>query len=326
MSRRIATTLSLAAVAALAAAGSASAATLKGTVVHRSSNSHSFVVADAHGAMTAIHASRTPGVGRKVVVRARQLRNGTFAATSIRRGARVHRARVRGVVTYVDHRKGAFVVSARGVSLVVRNRRATARAAAATDPSTTLPDPGTTVTVTTTVDDQGDLENEGVQDQGQTTEPTDLEGKILSIDTAARTLTLSADDNEDLAGASVVVHLPDTFDMTAFQVGDQVEIKATLQPDGSYLAVGSSQDANKQEADSSGDDQGDNSQSGDNNGADDHGADNGTQQQGDDDAKTGTTAPTTSTSSGTSGDANSGSGSTSGGSGDGGGSGSGSDG
>lgn len=255
MSRRITFTAALAAIATMALAGNAAAATVKGTVVHKSARSHSFVVASKTGRLTAVHARRSPRVGRSVVVRARRLSNGTLSATKVRSGARRTRAKVRGTVTYVDRRTRSFVVSARGVSLVVHRHRAAGRAVAATE---ILPPVGSVVTVTSNLADDGDIEAEDVQEHGEDTGGTELEGHILAIDTAARTLTLSADDDDELKGAQIVVSLPDTFDITRYQVGDELELVATLNPDGTYTAVGSSKNGDGKEADDQEHEQGDN--------------------------------------------------------------------
>lgn len=272
MSRTITSTILLAATATMAFAGSATAATtVKGTVVHTSARSHSFVVASPAGALTAIHAKRNPKVGRTVTVRTRRLGNGTLSATKVRSGARRTRARVRGTVTYVDRARRSFVVSARGVSLVVHRSRAGKRAVAAAAPA--LPAIGDVVTVTSRFDRHGDLEEHGVRHHGEDDGTIELEGRILAIDPDARTLTLSADDEGELPG-SVVVHVPDTFDITAYKVGDELELRATLEADGTYTAVGTSQNGDDQEADDAEHEQGDD-------GGDDH---SGEDRSGDDHA------------------------------------------
>src|SRR5438132_330238 len=110
------------AVASLALAGGASAATLSGVVVHKNSHAHSFVLASRGGHMTAVHGAAA--VGHRAKVAASRLRNGTFKARSVRVGRAARHARVRGVVTYASARRHMFVVSSRGVSLLVHSARA----------------------------------------------------------------------------------------------------------------------------------------------------------------------------------------------------------
>jgi hypothetical protein len=270
MSLRLPTTTAVGAalLASLATGGvaqakpaKAAASQLKGTVVHRIVHAHAFVIADAHGKMTAIHATRSPAVGRRVTVGVRLLRNGRFAAKRIVVGAHVRKTRIRGTVTFANRRGGTFVVSARGVSLLVR-RGARGRVRAASAPG--IPGVGTIVTVDANLDQNGEIQAESIDEQGVDSGVIDLEGVITAVDPAKRTLTITADDDEQ-SGASLTVHLPDTFDLTAFTVGDAVELEATLDADGSYTAVQSSKDNNADNADDTSDDQGDgnNDQSGD---------------------------------------------------------------
>jgi hypothetical protein len=238
-------------VGALLVAGTASAATLRGVVVHRSHHAHSFVVAMAGGRLAAVHARRSPAVGRNVRVSAARLRNGTFASKGVRVGVRTRHARVRGVVTYVNRRRGLFTVSSRGASILIHARHA--RRARTADVA--LPTVGQDVTVQTGIDDQGDLEEESLQENGTQTENIDLEGTVLAVDPTARTVTVSADD-DDLAGQGVLVHVPAGFDMTKFVLGQQVKLVVTAQPDNSFLLAGSSSDDNEQEADGQNNQQG----------------------------------------------------------------------
>ncbi|MEA2217552.1 MAG: hypothetical protein QOJ35_178 [Solirubrobacteraceae bacterium] len=235
--------------ALLAVAGPASASTIKGTVVHRSAHARSFVVASAKGHLTAVHARRSPAIGRIVRVTARRLRNGTFAAVRVRAQGRRTRARIHGTVSFVDRRHGAFVVSARGASIRVRTRRTVS---AARD---SLPAVGTVVDVDTTLDDQGDLEADDVNEVGEDHNGIDLEGVVLAVDAANRTITVSADDDNE-SGQSVVVHVPATIDIATFATGQQVELTVTATADG-FVLQGSSHDGDANEADDPSNEQGD---------------------------------------------------------------------
>lgn len=238
------------AVAAVALAGPAQAATVNGVVVHHNNKAGSFTVAARSGALRAVHARRKPPLGRHVKVTARKLRNGTFAARTVKVGAKRSRVRVRGTVTFVNRRARRFVVSARGVSLVVRvpgGGRAVAAGA--------LPQQGDQVTVDANVDEQtGDLEANGVDNHGEDNGTIELEGVVQAIDAEKGILTISGDDEG--GSGSLTVLLPAGFDASVYRVGDPVELRATLNPDGTYSAVGSSGDQGVKEADNASDDQG----------------------------------------------------------------------
>jgi hypothetical protein len=242
-------------IASLAVGGVAEAKTLRGTVVHRSPKAHKFAVADRTGKLFSVHAGRTPAVGRSVTVSARRLRNGTFAAKRVVVGRRMTSTRIRGTVTFVDRGARAFVVSARGVSMVVHGRtsRARARVAAVGDG---LPAVGTQVTVDATLDQRGEMQTQEIHEHGEDQGTIELEGIVIALDESTRTLTLSADDDGESSG-TIAVNLPDGFDLAAFAVGDVVEIEATLNDDGTYTAVRSSHDDSVDEADGTDDDQGD---------------------------------------------------------------------
>ena len=242
----------LTAAALLALTGTASAAVLRGTVVHQNRHAHSFVVAARGGKLFAVHAARAPRVGRTVRVTARRLRNGTYLAQRISVGRVQRRVRLRGVVTFRNGR--GLVVSARGVSLFVR-RASAARAADAIQV-------GDQVEVDGTVDDQGDVQANNVTPTGTQQGTVDLEGRIVSLDAGARTLTLSADDSEE-SGGTLLVTIPSTFDFSLFQVGQEVQLQATPTGTGTFTAVQSSGDDNAQEADDQGDGQGEGTNSGD---------------------------------------------------------------
>jgi hypothetical protein len=243
-------------LAALVVAAPASAGTLRGVVVHRNHHAGSFVVALSGGKLAAVHAKHSPRVGRTVRVNATRLRNGTFSARSIRVGARSRHALLRGVVTYVNRRRGLYTVSSRGASILIHHRSHRSHRVRAVG-DTTLPVVGENVTVETGIDDQGDLNDESIQDNGPQTENMDIHGTILAVDPTARTLSVSSDDDDHVAGLSpLTIHVPDTIDISTFKVGSQVELRATLQPDGSFLLVGAASDDNEQEANNPSDEQG----------------------------------------------------------------------
>ena len=237
-------------IALTLSAGAAQAKVVKGTVVHRNARAHSFVVADRSGRLTAIHSPRFVRVGSLVVVSAYGLRNGTLAARSIRIVGRRSQTRVRGVVTHVDTAGGTFTLSTRGVSMLVsRTRRGHVSSVDA------LPTVGTTVSVAGQLDGQGDLEAQTVTETGTQASGIYLEGTVLAIDTVARTLTISAEDTAQ-SGQSITVTVPASLELSTFTVGEEVELQATLQPDGTYLLQGSASDTGAQGASDQVDQQG----------------------------------------------------------------------
>jgi hypothetical protein len=245
MHRRVTIVSIVTILGVLLIASAASAATIRGKVVHKNRSAHSYVVAKSTGQMITVHAKRSPALGRQVVVRAHLLSNGTYGQRSVQLGKLTHHAKIHGVVTYVNARGTKVVVSAKGVSLVV-HKRVAARTAGRLAP-------GDVVTVTGTFDDDGDIDCESIQDCGTEDGYIELEGHIQAID--GSTLTLSADDCHELAG-TITVTIPAGWDMSAFAVGDEVEITATLNADGTYTAVGTSLDGDEDEADDDNNQQG----------------------------------------------------------------------
>jgi hypothetical protein len=268
------------ALAVVSSAFSAAAPKMRGVVVHDNRRAHSFVVALAGGRLVAVHSRQSPQVGRIVTFAATPLRNGTYAGRATALGVRAHSARIRGVVTFVDRHHRFFTVSANGASLLVRRSvRASAADAGGTGG---LPPVGEDVTVSVAMDSQGDLEDQGVQTTGTQAVGIDLEGTILAVDQNARTLTISADD-EDQSGQGVKVVVPPTIDITTFSQGQEVELTVTQQPDGSFLLSGASGDQNQQQANNQNDQQG--CQQGDS-------EDSGQQNDGEDSRPQGSTGPT----------------------------------
>lgn len=245
------------AFSSLAFAGSASAAKLHGVVVQHNHRSHSLELALRGGRLVSVHTRRNVSAGRVVTISATRLRNGTYVLHSLRTSHRVrHSVRIRGVVTFVNRQRGQFTVSGGGASLLISSpRHRLSRATAAS--GGTMPTVGEEVSVETSIDSQGNLEDQGVQDEGSATGSIELEGTILAVDTTStpNTLTVSA-DGEDQSGQSVTVDVPSTFDITMFSPGQEVNLTVSLQSDGTYLLLGSSEDGSAGQANSSGDQQG----------------------------------------------------------------------
>jgi len=229
----------LALAAALGLSAQASAATVKGTVVHANKSAHTFVVAGRSGRLTKVSSRRSARAGSVVRVSGRRLANGLLRSHRLRTRGHARHARLRGLVTWSTAR--GFTVAAHGASLLVHR--------SSTDDPAPL---GAPVSTNVTIDDHGDLDENECHQMGQAPDQLKLEGVVLSTDPTAETITISGDDDqgEDHAMASdqgdhnqggddndqgddnqgenenemqpqIVVHVPDA---TAFTVGDKVEL------------------------------------------------------------------------------------------------------
>jgi hypothetical protein len=261
---------------ALPAAGPASAATFRGTVVHKNRSAHKFVVATKSGRLVVVRAARTARVGRVVRVSGTKLRSGTFRARSVRTVGRSRHARLRGTVTYASRSKRAFTVSTRGASVLVHQKRLRGRSARAA--ADTMPAAGEQVAVDGTIDQNDDIEANDVQNEGQDTNGMELEGKVLAVDQAARTIQVSADDDDE-SGDAVTVSVPGSFDITQFKVGNEVELKVTKQTDGTFVLQSmddendSADSADENDGENNNKDEGDKKQAGDQQSSGDNGDD-----------------------------------------------------
>jgi hypothetical protein len=166
--------------------------------------------------------------------------------------------RIRGTVSFVDARHGAFVLSTRGASIVVHRRSALRHSGrvASEDPL----EVGEEVTVDGTLDDDA-VDAMKVKEDGEHDATIHVEGTVKSIDTTARTLSISADDDDELP-ATLTVEVPDTFDLSVFKVGESVDLKVKANDDGTFTLVESSDDSGTEHADNSGEIQGDDHGSG----------------------------------------------------------------
>jgi uncharacterized membrane protein YgcG len=231
------------------AAAPAGAKTLHGTVVHKNKSQRSFVLAARSGKLTVINARTSPAISRVVDVKVGRARGGASVARNIRARGRARHARLHGRVSFRGAH--AFAVSSGGTSILVHD-------------NATPPPVGSTVTTDVTINNNGELESDDVQEQGnanQNPSAMKIEGAIQAIDTTARTLTLFADDNqeEDSATATtptVTVHVPAAADITQFAVGDKVELIVVPQADGSFLLQSVEEIDNQ--AEDNGNDQGQN--------------------------------------------------------------------
>ena len=234
MSRRLrvpaSALVALGAVLVLAAPAPAAVSSVHGTVVHRNAKTRSFVVAAANGRLTKVRSRHAVRVGRTVRVSGHRMRDGSLAASHVRTGARHLRARLRGTVTFANRRTGRFTVSSSAGSIAVRAHGAGAARAA----DDTMPPVGQQVVVTITVSPGGALEEDNVDELGMDEGEVEVEGVVTAIDPTAHTVTITASD-DDAAGGTVTVGFPATFDLSGIAVGNEIEVKAVRQADGTFV-------------------------------------------------------------------------------------------
>jgi len=224
-----------------------------GTVVHTTKRTAGFVVADHLGRLVAVHSARPLSPGLQVRLDVRRLSNGTYAAGAVRTLSTRRRAGLRGRVTYIAPSRSALVVSARGVSVLVRLRSG-ARARRALAAGAAASGIGASVVVDAELGSASTVTARDLRVLGHSTRPVDLEGVLETV--SDRVLQISADD-AGVSGASLTVHLPPGFDVSTLSAGDEVQLVARPEPDGSYTAIGASGDSSQQQADDSGAQQGD---------------------------------------------------------------------
>ena len=225
---------------------------VRGTVVHHVFRAHSFVVAARGGRLVAVHAPRSPQLGERLALRAVRLHDGTYRLLGReRRLGRASHVRISGHVSFVNARGREFVLSAPGVSMLVRMRRSAARDAESP------PVVGSEVSATGILDDNGEITADSYQAESAPsgTWTVDLEGVVLAVDPGSSTIAVSADDDRQ-SGAAITVSVPNTFDIADFRVGEEVEL--LVEPTGTDTAtlLGSADDQNAQSAGDVQDEQG----------------------------------------------------------------------
>lgn len=209
--------------ASLALAAPAGAATVRGTVVHRSSSSHTFDLVRSGGGLVAVASTTVPRVGRTVRVTATTLADGTLRATKVKVTGRAHRVRVSGTVSFASRSHHRFVIAGEGASLAAK--------------SSSVPAVGDDVTASGTLDHHGDMRAGHVRHHGEDHNGFRVEGTISAIDTTARTLRVTPEADDDAPGASVTISVPADVDISTFTVGQQVELAVMLQADGTLVLV-----------------------------------------------------------------------------------------
>jgi hypothetical protein len=151
----------LAAVAALAAPGTAAAAHQSGIVVKVDVNAHLVMVAQKTGEVVRMHAPTSRfvrsgkgfHVGQRLVFAARKLRDGTFRGSGFRITGHARRVTVHGIVHAYNPHKRRITLAAGGALLRMKLARSGTRTLMASAPP---PKVGDEVTVTASVDENDD--------------------------------------------------------------------------------------------------------------------------------------------------------------------------
>jgi hypothetical protein len=228
-----------------------------GVVVDYRAASHTATVALPGGRLIAVHTARRARPGTRVRLGGlTQLANGTYTG-ALRASGRTRRARVRG--TLAAHLGGgAVAVSARGTTFAVR--AGTPRHARSRKHSNAVgggPAVGTPISMNVTIGDGGRLEYDSIRElaPADAGAAIDIEGRITAIDATARTLTVTAEDDDLSTDFTVIV--PDAIDISAYAVGDELEASVLVNADGTFTLQGSSLNGDDQEADDGANDQGD---------------------------------------------------------------------
>ena len=218
-----------------AALAAPSAALAGGVVLKVERSSHQVAVATTahHVALVHTAASSRLSVGERVSYAARRLRNGTFAASALRVVGRAHTVRFTGLL--LAKTKTRYVLSAGG-AVISLFRSSTRTTASANDGG---PAPGSTVTATATVGNDGELEDDGVSTVSPTSPGGQIDGQ-LTIGTG--TVTISSEH------MSLVLKVPTGFDLSSFQNGQEVLAVFSQQADGSLLLTTLSGNQDEQQA------------------------------------------------------------------------------
>lgn len=208
-----------------------------GVVLKVERSSHQVAVATTahHVALVHTAASSRLRVGERVSYSARRLRNGTLAASALRVVGRAHTVHFSGLL--LAKTKTRYVLSAGG-AVISLNRSSTRTTASANDGG---PTPGSTVTATATVGNDGELEDDGVSTVSPTSPGGQIDGQLTI---GSGTITISSDN------MSLVLKVPTGFDLSSFQNGQEVLAVFSQQSDGSLLLTTLSGNQDEQQANS----------------------------------------------------------------------------
>jgi hypothetical protein len=230
---------------------------LDGVVVSVNPVTGVFVLADAEGLLSAVHADALPPAGGGLKIQARPLANGTWALddplpTSAAPSAPVG-VRLQGTVTWVDPLHGAYTMSAPGVSLLV----GPAAPAAAPPPAV-----GDQVEVEATLAPSAEpaapatLVERARRALPAVEPPWDVTSIVVAVDTARHRLFLSADD-AGRGGGALIVDAPAPFDLDALTAGERIVARVRPTTGGGLRLTGIAADTTPKAADDAAGAQGD---------------------------------------------------------------------
>jgi len=207
------------ALVGLALPTAANAGAFQGVVIAKNAKRKAIVTAAENGTVRTVRAPqaiRKIGIGALVAFRARQLPDGTFAATGTKQIRRLRHARVRATVVkragqklYLSAGKSVFAFSLR------RGAAAKLRAGDRVHASASF--------------GKARLFCDDVKPIGHDDE-LELEGIYLSTEKGVLSLAVHG-------RGLVKVTVPDDFDLPELAPGDEVSLHATVEPDGSFTLV-----------------------------------------------------------------------------------------
>lgn len=225
---------------------------LKGAVLAVDPAGTGYDIADASGNVLALHATKPPAAGDKVVTRVDPLANGTFAEVAKRKAAgRAVQSKLRGTVTWLDPDAKIAVLSSRGSSLAVD-------IAAVAEPATPLQVGSSVESVVSVgapvVPEDGSPTKPGLvakkfEVSGEPLESLDLNGVISATGggSSGRQLTVAADSGGVTTG-QIVVEAPKDFDPSIVTLGKVHNLSVTRDAKGILKLTGLSPDYNKKVA------------------------------------------------------------------------------
>lgn len=223
---------------------------LRGVVVSSDAAAQRFVVADSKGQLHEVHLDNSAAkLATTVQLAPRKLANGTLEATRLVTAKQAPNPTVEanGVVSFVDQLKKRYVLSVRGVSLLIAASGTAVPALPALAhrlkvefllPSPTAP-PATPPHM---------LSEQGRTDRGSTAGPIELTGVLTAVDPVAHRLTLSA-DGANTSGDTIALAVPAEIDLKKVAPLEAVVVHATAAADGTYTLTGADADTGVTAAD-----------------------------------------------------------------------------
>jgi hypothetical protein len=259
---------------------------LTGVVVHVNPAAGSYTLAEAEGALDVVHAGKLPRPTTKLSVPVRGLANGTFAEDGKRKraGTKV-RAKLEGIVTYVDETAGApaYTVSKRGVSVLVHvhpdpsgappsplpalgalarvavdiGEPSAASESPAAHPGTEAPPdaaqpgcaPDPTSPPLVAIEPAAVLWQRHLDVDGAPLAYGDFEGIVTAVCPESGQLLVSADDVRESEADLLFELSEDGIDLTRLRIGDSILATATIGAEGKLSLTGLAGDEHMKGAD-----------------------------------------------------------------------------